>query len=302
MSRGLMAALGIGALLAVGVVSTLFVLGGDDSDSPSALVAASIGTVEGGATVGGDQHTLEDGSERIVLSSLTTSAKSQFAVVLPTADPEAGEGNAGLLQDAQKAELFPSEAAQSRPLKMVLLKHRLGHRLYAHCVGTSNKPRLTVTTHDMKDGSLVWYLGGDLAEKGVKYAMASYVDIHGAIKGKFVPLNHLDRMMKGSELYTGAALDGVPQDINDDEVAAMPDAASATQCTWNRQLAWFASDLHLNGEPFQACSRHILKRQLAAAAELGRGVGGTLRALAGEAFFAALADPPAVGPANSEGS
>ncbi|HCO63950.1 MAG TPA: FAD-binding oxidoreductase, partial [Alcanivorax sp.] len=50
----------------------------------------------------------------------------------------AGEGNAGLLQDAQKAELFPSEAAQSRPLKMVLLKHRLGHRLYAHCVGTSN--------------------------------------------------------------------------------------------------------------------------------------------------------------------
>ena len=39
----------------------------------------------------------------------------------------------------------------------------------------------------------------DLAEKGVKYAMASYVDIHGAIKGKFVPLNHLDRMMKGSE-------------------------------------------------------------------------------------------------------
>ena len=60
----------------------------------------------------------------------------------------------------------------------------------------------------------------DLAEKGVKYAMASYVDIHGAIKGKFVPLNHLDRMMKGSELYTGAALDGVPQDINDDEVAS----------------------------------------------------------------------------------
>ncbi len=109
----------------------------------------------------------------------------------------------------------------------------------------------------------------DLAEKGVKYAMASYVDIHGAIKGKFVPLNHLDRMMKGSELYTGAALDGVPQDINDDEVAAMPDAASATQCPWNRQLAWFASDLHLKGQPFEACSRHILKRQLAAAAELG---------------------------------
>lgn len=88
----------------------------------------------------------------------------------------AGEGNAGLLQDAQKAELFPTEAAQSRPLKMVLLKHRLGHRLYAHCVGTSNKPRLTVTTHGMDDGDVVWYLGGDLAEKGVDRSDAQQLD------------------------------------------------------------------------------------------------------------------------------
>ena len=66
-----------------------------------------------------------------------------------------------------------------------------------------------------------------LQEKGVKYALGGYVDLHGVIKGKFVPLNHLDRMMKGSELYTGAALDGVPQDISDNEVATMPEAALA---------------------------------------------------------------------------
>jgi len=88
----------------------------------------------------------------------------------------AGEGNAGLLEDAHKASLFPREEAQSRPLKMVLVKHRLGHRLYAHCVGTSNKPRLTVTTHDMDDGDLVWYLGGDLAEKGVARSDAQQLD------------------------------------------------------------------------------------------------------------------------------
>ncbi|MGK2188095.1 MAG: glutamine synthetase, partial [Pseudomonadales bacterium] len=63
-----------------------------------------------------------------------------------------------------------------------------------------------------------------LADAGVKYAIASYVDIHGVTKGKFVPVAHLGQMMQGSELYTGAALDGVPQDISDDEVAAMPDA------------------------------------------------------------------------------
>ena len=117
--------------------------------------------------------------------------------------------------------------------------------------------------------SIVDELKQQLQAKGVKYAMASYVDIHGVIKGKFVPLPHLGQMLKGSELYTGAALDGVPQDISDNEVAAMPDPASATQCSWNRELAWFASDLYLDGQPFEACSRNILKRQTEAAAALG---------------------------------
>ncbi|MEL6938265.1 MAG: type III glutamate--ammonia ligase, partial [Cyanobacteria bacterium J06598_1] len=46
-----------------------------------------------------------------------------------------------------------------------------------------------------------------LQEQGVKYAMASFVDIHGMCKGKVVPISHFDRMMQGSELFTGAALD-----------------------------------------------------------------------------------------------
>ncbi|WP_286786445.1 MULTISPECIES: type III glutamate--ammonia ligase [Pseudomonas] len=112
-------------------------------------------------------------------------------------------------------------------------------------------------------------LKNSLQAKGVKYAVASYVDIHGVIKGKFVPLSHLGQMLGGSELYTGAALDGVPQDISDNEVAAMPDPASAIQCAWNKDLAWFASDLYLDGKPFAACSRGALKRQVDAAAAMG---------------------------------
>src|SRR6056297_3679737 len=106
-------------------------------------------------------------------------------------------------------------------------------------------------------------------EQGIKYGIASYVDIHGASKGKFVPVAHFRQMVAGSELFTGAALDGVPQDIADDEVAAMPDAASMQQCQWNPDIAWFASDLYLHGKPFAACSRNILKRQLARAADMG---------------------------------
>ncbi|MBW4473528.1 MAG: type III glutamate--ammonia ligase [Stenomitos rutilans HA7619-LM2] len=112
-------------------------------------------------------------------------------------------------------------------------------------------------------------LKDSLAAKGVKYALASFVDIHGMCKAKSVPLSHFGQMMEGSELFTGAALDGVPQDVSDEEVATYPDPNSATILPWNSEMVWFASDLHLQGKPFEACCRSILKRVLADAAAMG---------------------------------
>ena len=54
----------------------------------------------------------------------------------------------------------------------------------------------------------------DLKDKGVKYCLGAYVDIHGIPKGKFVPIDHLTHMVEGSELYTGYALDGLGQKPN----------------------------------------------------------------------------------------
>jgi glutamine synthetase len=112
-------------------------------------------------------------------------------------------------------------------------------------------------------------LARTLREQGVKYCLASYVDLHGIPKCKAVPIGHLSRMLMGSEMFTGAALEGVPQAVNEDEVAAYPDPTSAIVLPWNPQVAWFASDLYLHGSPFEACSRGILKRALARAAEMG---------------------------------
>jgi glutamine synthetase len=112
-------------------------------------------------------------------------------------------------------------------------------------------------------------LKDSLERQGVKYALASFVDIHGMCKAKAVPLSHLGQMMAGSELFTGAALDGVPQDVSDEEVSARPDLNSATILPWNPELAWFASDLYLKEEPFAACCRGILKQVLAEAAVMG---------------------------------
>ncbi len=108
-----------------------------------------------------------------------------------------------------------------------------------------------------------------LTKQGVRYALPAYVDMHGISKGKSVPIEHLDRMMRGSELCTGAALDGVPQEVIDEEVSAHPDPKSCTILPWNREVAWFASDLWCEGKPFEPCSRNILKRQLAKASEMG---------------------------------
>jgi len=119
---------------------------------------------------------------------------------------------------------------------------------------------LTAQVHQLK---------ASLEAKGVKYALASFVDIHGMCKAKSVPLSHFGQMMAGSELFTGAALDGVPQDINDEEVATHPDPNSATILPWKPEVAWFASDLYLKGEPFEACCRGILKKVLAEAVSMG---------------------------------
>ena len=42
--------------------------------------------------------------------------------------------------------------------------------VYCHCIGNDFRmnPKLTVTSHHGGDGNTVWYLGGDVAENGVK--------------------------------------------------------------------------------------------------------------------------------------
>lgn len=109
----------------------------------------------------------------------------------------------------------------------------------------------------------------DLEKQGVKTCIASYVDMHGVSKSKFVPIAHLDQMMNGSEMFTGAALDGVPQEIQDEEVCCMPDAEAAVVLPWQPDTALFPSDLWCEGKPFEACSRNILNRQIDRAKDMG---------------------------------
>jgi glycine/D-amino acid oxidase-like deaminating enzyme len=84
----------------------------------------------------------------------------------------AGAGNERLL--AMLGRVRP--AMQRRPLQMLLVRGNLPP-LFAHCLGPSASPRLTVTSHAL-GRERVWYLGGQLAETGVERPARTQID-HG---------------------------------------------------------------------------------------------------------------------------
>lgn len=88
----------------------------------------------------------------------------------------AGEGNEDLLSRFSCAE----PRMQRRPLKMVVMRGApdkpLNDMIYAHCLGASVNPRLTITSHRDRHGKIVWYMGGQLAEEGVSKSDDQLID------------------------------------------------------------------------------------------------------------------------------
>ena len=79
----------------------------------------------------------------------------------------AGKGNAALLKQVGRE----TPPMQLRPLNMVMVRGGKGKplpgTLYAHCLGASANPRITITTHFDAHDNRVWYIGGQIAEEGV---------------------------------------------------------------------------------------------------------------------------------------
>lgn len=86
----------------------------------------------------------------------------------------AGAGNGALLAQAGAKP----DAMQRRPLHMVLVRGPLEHRIYGHCLEAGSRPRLTISSHDWDGdaGGRVWYLGGELAEQGVRRSRLEQIE------------------------------------------------------------------------------------------------------------------------------
>ena len=111
-----------------------------------------------------------------------------------------------------------------------------------------------------------------LKEKGVKYCIGAYIDIHGIPKAKVVPIDHLPQMAAGSERYTGYALDGLGQAPSDDELNSVPDLDQIIQLPWEPKIAWMPADNYFQCKPYALNTRVALKNVLAQAAEMGFGM------------------------------
>jgi glycerol-3-phosphate dehydrogenase len=107
----------------------------------------------------------------------------------------AGEGNENLLSCFG----YTKPEMQLRPLKMVVMRggpnYALNDMVYAHCLGASVNPRITITSHRDKQGNIVWYMGGQLAEEGVNKSDAALIQATKSELNALIPWLEL----KGAE-------------------------------------------------------------------------------------------------------
>ncbi len=106
-------------------------------------------------------------------------------------------------------------------------------------------------------------------EKGIEFFLCSFVEMTGAPKAKVVPAVHLEDMAQGSAGFAGFAAGNMGQGPHDTDMVAIPDFNSLSILPWRPNVAWVASDITVNGEPWPYCPRTILQRQLAQARDKG---------------------------------
>lgn len=95
----------------------------------------------------------------------------------------AGQGNQAILS----ALKIKKPEMQRRPLKMVIVRGGLQDVIYAHCMGASVNPRVTITSHFDKQGDIVWYLGGQLAEDGVNRSDTEQINLAKKELAELIP-------------------------------------------------------------------------------------------------------------------
>src|ERR1700739_5005265 len=104
---------------------------------------------------------------------------------------------------------------------------------------------------------------------GIEFLFAQFVDMHGKPSAKLVPAHHIDDLLTEGAGFAGFAPRAIGQGPHDPYMIAMPDPESLTILPCQPNVARFACDVTVEGEPWPYCPRTILRNFLAKAKELG---------------------------------
>lgn len=110
-----------------------------------------------------------------------------------------------------------------------------------------------------------------LHSQGVHTLLVQFTDINGCAKGKLVPLAHLDEVLGAGAGFAGPSIagTGLPRTGPRSEYYARGDASTALALPWLPGVARIVGDGFVDGQPFDACPRQVLRRALARLHERG---------------------------------
>ena len=111
----------------------------------------------------------------------------------------------------------------------------------------------------------------ELAAQDVRFVFAQFTDIHGAAKGKLIPLAHLGDIVSPGAGFSGPSIwgTGLPRNGLRSEYYGRADLSTLQPMPWLPGYARVALNGHVAGEPFDACPRQVLRKQVERLAALG---------------------------------
>ncbi|ACV64467.1 glutamine synthetase, type I [Desulfofarcimen acetoxidans DSM 771] len=109
-------------------------------------------------------------------------------------------------------------------------------------------------------------------EAGVKFIRLQFSDIFGLLKNVAIPVEQLDKALDGELMFDGSSIHGFTR-IEESDMYLRPDPKTFVIFPWRPRegaVARLICDIYNpDGTPFEGCSRHIMKKTLAEAKELG---------------------------------
>jgi glutamine synthetase len=110
-----------------------------------------------------------------------------------------------------------------------------------------------------------------LEDAGVKYVLASWIDLHGIPKTKPVPMSDFELLCMGKgPQFAVHSISFVPElSPADADQVVVPDLDAVYICPWDKSMVIIFSDLFWEDKPYNLCPRQALKRAIRDAEKAG---------------------------------